>query len=247
MGFADIHMHTNASDGFNSVEALLAHITKLGTLDVIAITDHDVLDSSLWAYHHRDQYPFEIIPGVEVSSAVGHVLALWVTQPIAKGMSLADTVAAIHKQGGMAILAHPFEVLVCTEAPFHYLRNPEIVREAGVDAIEIHNSGAFTPGNNILARRLAKRLNMTTVGNSDGHSLGAIGTGRTQFVGHSAQDFRSAVTRRATLVTGTSWPLADYVALFPNLIRDKMNGIASVAGRLVPAKSRSQGKSPVIS
>jgi predicted metal-dependent phosphoesterase TrpH len=234
-GRADIHMHTTASDGFSSVETLLAHITKLGTLDVIAITDHDVLDSSLWAYNHRDQYPFEIIPGVEVSSAVGHVLALWVTQPIEKGMSLVDTVAAIHKQGGMAILAHPFEVLVCTEAPFHYLRHPEIVREAGVDAIEIHNSGAFTPGNNILARRLATQLNMTKVGNSDGHSLGAIGRGSTYFKGKTADDFRAALTSGETKVEGKRWPLTDYVRLFPRLIEDKTAALSSLGARLTQA------------
>lgn len=232
-GRADIHMHTTASDGFSSVEALLAHITKLGTLDVIAITDHDVLDSSLWAYNHRDQYPFEIISGVEVSSAVGHVLALWVTQPIEKGMSLADTVAAIHKQGGMAILAHPFEVLVCTEAPFHYLRHPEIVREAGVDAIEIHNAGTFTPGNNILARRLAKQLNMTSVGNSDGHSLAAIGRGSTYFKGKTANDFRAALISGETKVEGKRWPLIDYVRLFPRLIEDKANALSSLGARLI--------------
>lgn len=234
-GRADIHMHTTASDGFSSVETLLAHITKLGTLDVIAITDHDVLDSSLWAYNHRDQYPFEIIPGVEVSSAVGHVLALWVTQPIEKGMPLVDTVAAIHKQGGMAILAHPFEVLVCTEAPFHYLRHPESIREAGIDAIEIHNSGAFTPGNNILARRLARQLNLPTVGNSDGHSLGAIGRGSTYFKGKTAQDFRAAVMSGQTKVEGRRWPIQDYVRLFPRLIEDKANALSTLGARLTQA------------
>lgn len=239
MGFADIHMHTTASDGFATVKEVLNHVTRMGTLDVIAITDHDVMDSSLWAYEHRNDYPFEIIPGVEVTSAEGHVLALWVTRPINKGMSLKDTVSAIHQQGGMAVLAHPFEVVVCAEACYRYLRNPEAVREAGIDAIEVHNAGAVTPGNNLLARRLAAKLRMPIVGNSDGHSLAAIGTGRTQFVGRSAEDFRSAVTRRATLVTGTSWPLADYVALFPNLIRDKMNGLSKAAGRLVPANTRS--------
>lgn len=234
-GRADIHMHTNASDGFNTVEAVLDHIAKLGTLDVIAITDHDVSDSSLWAYNHRDQYPFEIIPGLEVSSADGHILALWVTQPIEKGMSLADTVAAIHKQGGMAILAHPFEVVVCTEAPFRYLRNPEIVREAGVDAIEIHNSGAFTPGNNILARRLAKQMNLPTVGNSDGHSLGAIGRGSTYFKGKTADDFRAAVISGETKVEGTRWPVEDYIRLFPRLIRDKTAALTSLGARLTQA------------
>ncbi len=63
MGFADIHMHTTASDGFNTVKEVLNHITRMGTLDVIAITDHDVMESSLWAYEHRQNYPFDIIPG----------------------------------------------------------------------------------------------------------------------------------------------------------------------------------------
>lgn len=239
MGFADIHMHTTASDGFNTVKEVLNHITRMGTLDVIAITDHDAMDSSLWAYEHRHNYPFDIIPGVEVTSAEGHVLALWVTRPITKGMTLKDTVTAIHQQGGMAILAHPFEVVVCAEACFRYLRNPEVIREAGIDAIEVHNAGAVTPGNNLLARRLAAKLRMPIVGNSDGHSLAAIGTGRSQFVGRNAEDFRSAITRRATLVSGTSWPVADYVSLFPNLIKHKMNGLVSAAGRLVPANTRS--------
>lgn len=239
MGFADIHMHTTASDGFATVKEVLNHITRMGTLNVIAITDHDVMDSSLWAYEHRHDYPFDIIPGVEVSSAEGHVLALWVTHPITKDMSLKETVDAIHHQGGMAILAHPFELVVCPDACYRYLRNPEIIREAGIDAIEVHNAGALTPGNNILARRLAARLHMPIVGNSDGHSLAAIGRGTTRFVGHTADEFRSAVMRRATLVQGRSWPVEDYVALFPRLISDKMNAMRNAAGRLVPANNGS--------
>lgn len=239
MGYADVHMHTTTSDGFYAVKEVLNHITRMGTLNVIAITDHDVLDSSLWAYENRQKYPFDIIPGVEVSSAQGHVLALWVTHPVAKGMSLKETVSAIHHQGGMAILAHPFEVVVCAEACYQYWRNPEIVRESGIDAIEVHNAGAVTPGNNLLARRMAAKLRMPIVGNSDAHSLAAIGRGTSRFVGHTADDFRSAVTRRATLVEGRSWPIEDYVALFPNLVRNKLRDMRNAAGRLVPANTRS--------
>ena len=238
MGYADVHMHTTASDGFATVKELLNHVTRLGSLDVIAITDHDVMDSSLWAYEHRDDYPFDIIPGVEVSSAEGHVLALWVTHPIPQRLSLQETVTAIHAQGGMAILAHPFELVVCPDACYRYWRNPEVVLEAGIDAIEIHNAGAVTPGNNMLARRLAAQLRLPVVGNSDGHSLAAIGRGRTRFVGRTAADFRSAVTRRATLVEGQSWPFEDYVALFPNLIRSKFTSVRNAVGRLTPANTQ---------
>ncbi len=232
IGRADIHMHTTASDGFYSVQQVLDHIARLGTLDVIAITDHDTLDASLWAYANRARYPFDIIPGVEVSSAEGHVLALWVTRPIPAGLSLAETAAAIHEQGGMAILAHPFELVVCTAAVMRHLRHPERVRAAGIDAVEIHNAGALTPGNNLLARRLARQLNMPAVGNSDAHSLKAIGRGATYFPGRSAADFRQAVSAGLTVVEGAGWPLPDYWKLVPNMLEHRFGGLTRTANRL---------------
>lgn len=85
-GRADLHMHTTASDGTADVQTLLAFIAdQRRDLDVIAITDHDRLDSSLWAYENRQQYPFDVVPGLEVTTQAGHILALWVTTPILRG------------------------------------------------------------------------------------------------------------------------------------------------------------------
>jgi predicted metal-dependent phosphoesterase TrpH len=229
---ADIHMHTTASDGFAPVEQVLDQIARLGTLSVVAITDHDVLDASLWAYSQRDHYDFDIVPGVEVSSADGHVLALWVTQPITAGMSLAETAAAIHDQNGVAILAHPFELTVCASAVVRYLRQPELVREAKIDAIEVHNAGTITPGSNALARRLAHRLQMPMTGGSDAHSLKAIGRGRTHFRGSSADDLRADLMRRETTADGTSWPLADYLRLMPHWFDTHLPAPGAADGRL---------------
>jgi predicted metal-dependent phosphoesterase TrpH len=213
---ADIHIHTTASDGFATVEQVLDHVAKIGTLSVIAITDHDVLDASLWAYTHRERYPFEIIPGLEVSSADGHVLGLWVTQPVEKGMSLKETVAAIHEQGGIAILAHPFEMTVCARAARRYLLQPELVKEAGIDAIEIHNAGTLTPGCNLLAPRLAAQVGLPVTGGSDAHSLSAVGRGWTRFPGSTADALRTALVQGKTTGGGESWPLVDYLRLLPH-------------------------------
>ncbi|MBZ0288883.1 MAG: PHP domain-containing protein, partial [Anaerolineae bacterium] len=139
-GRADLHMHTTASDGTAHVREVLDYVAEQRKLDVIAITDHDVMDASLWAYEHRAHYPFDIIPGMEVTSADGHVLALWVTKPIRKGLSLAATTAAIHEQGGLAILAHPFELMVAPHACWRYVRQPSVLLQDGVDALEIHNA-----------------------------------------------------------------------------------------------------------
>jgi len=228
---ADIHMHTTASDGFATIEQALDHIARLGTLRVVAITDHDTLDASLWAYSQQARYPFDIIPGVEVSSADGHVLGLWVTEPVAKGLSLAETVAAIHAQGGFAVLAHPFEATVSPGAALRCLRHPEIIREAGVDAIEAHNAGALTPGNNWLARRLATSLGLPVTGGSDAHSLQAIGRGLTRFPGSTADDLRAALVRGETTATGSMWPLADYLRLVPHWFDTHLNVPAEAKGR----------------
>src|SRR5690606_38677341 len=123
-GTADLHIHTSASDGYASVQAVMAHVGKRTRLDVVAITDHDVLDASLWAYEHRDEFRFDVIPGVEVTAYDAHVLGLWVTQPIPRRMSLAETVAAIHEQRGLAILAHPFELFVAPRAAWRYYKQP---------------------------------------------------------------------------------------------------------------------------
>jgi hypothetical protein len=97
-----------------------------------------------------------------------------------------------------------------------------MIREAGIDALEIHNAGALTPGNNLLARRLAALTGLPVVGNSDAHSPQAIGRGFTCFPGRSADDFRRAVLSGSTRVEGRSWPPGDYLRLFSNLVQNKL-------------------------
>lgn len=220
IGRADLHIHTTASDGLFTVREVLDHVARESKLNVIAITDHDVLDASLWAYARRDRYPFEIVPGVEVSSADGHVLALWVTQAIPPRMSLSETAAAIHEQGGIAILAHPchFYVPDVTRGSRKFLRRPQWAVEAGIDALETHNAGILIPGVNRLAGRLARGLNIATVANSDAHTLGAIGSGYTMFTGHTADALRTAIETKQTATIGKIWPRADYRLYIADLI-----------------------------
>lgn len=213
-------MHTTASDGTMHVQDLLDHVARMGTLNVIAITDHDRLDASLWAYERRARYPFEIVPGVEVSTAEGHLLALWVQDDIPAGMSLAETAHAVHEQGGLAIIAHPCHYYMPdhTRAALRHMRRPHLLAQAGIDAIEAHNAGVFIAGVNVLARRLARAAGLPVVGGSDAHTLGAVGTGQTHFDGHTAADLRRAITGGQTQATGTVWPRSEYALFARDLI-----------------------------
>jgi predicted metal-dependent phosphoesterase TrpH len=219
-GRADLHMHTTVSDGLATVRDLLEFVVKRRKLDVIAITDHDRIEGSLWAYERRDRYPFDIVPGMEVSSAGGHVLALWVTKLIPANMSLEETIAAIHEQGGLAVLAHPFHVqmrFVARNAP-RYLRKPQLLLEWGLDALEVHNAGMLTPGCNLVARSVAKRIGIPQIGNSDAHTLGAVGSGWTRFPGHTAAHLREAILRGETRARGRSWGAREYAKFTKDLI-----------------------------
>lgn len=211
-GYADLHIHTKASDGVATVRDVLDYVARRGHVDVIAITDHDRVDAALWAYERRAEYPFDIIPGVEVSSAAGHILGLWVKNPIPKNMSLMETVSAIHEQQGVAILAHPYHLhmgIVRSNA-IQYSFQPDVLLEANLDGIEVHNAGIVLPGANILARLLARRTGLAITGSSDAHTLGAIGCGVTRFPGRSADHLRRAILNRRTIAEGSAWPLIDY-------------------------------------
>ncbi|MEQ8675083.1 MAG: PHP-associated domain-containing protein [Aggregatilineales bacterium] len=208
-GRADIHIHTRASDGLYTVREMLDAVATVGTLDVIAITDHDRVDSALWAYERNDEYTFDIIPGTEVTNKDGHILGLWVTEKIPNGMPYKDTVDAIHAQGGLAIFAHPFHI----EIPDvrngllkrGYWRNYEQLIEAGFDAIEGFNAASVIPGINVLAQYFVKRTGLSVTGGSDAHTTGSVNCGITHFPGKSADDLRQAILNGTTRVSGHKW------------------------------------------
>ncbi|MBK9124383.1 MAG: PHP domain-containing protein [Chloroflexi bacterium] len=233
MGRADLHIHTSASDGSMNVRELLDHVAKAGTLDVIAITDHDRLDASVWAFDRRDRYPFDIVPGVEVSTAEGHMLALWVTEPVPSGLSMAETAAAIHEQNGVAILAHPFFTQMgdTRRAARVYRRDPAYLLHAGLDGLETFNGSVILPGSNAVAACVARLLGLGMTGGSDAHSLSAVGTAITHFKGRTADDLRNALLHRQTRAVGRPWPLrahikfvADFIARRGRILLDEFDG-----------------------
>jgi hypothetical protein len=83
-GKADLHIHTALGDGMAELPELLDYIEQQTDLDVIAVTDHDDIRGGLqarelWA---RGRYRFQVIVGAEVTAIQGHVLALFVEEPV---------------------------------------------------------------------------------------------------------------------------------------------------------------------
>src|SRR5258708_23766658 len=103
-GTADVHAHTNYSDGVGSVTEVLDFAQRRTTLDVLAITDHDTIAGALRARDlvARGGYRFELIVGRHISSPRGHLLAPFLPRPTAPAHGSQRTNERVHVTGGLA-------------------------------------------------------------------------------------------------------------------------------------------------
>ena len=196
MGLADLHVHSIYSyDGTATVPAILKRAVQAG-LNVIAITDHDEIKGSLKALELAPHYGAEVIPGIEVTTTEGHLLALNVMEKIEPGLSLIETVRRVGELGGFCIAPHPMAGGFVMKSLSAYsilkaLRQPDVART--LIAIETYNATTIDKMSNHYARILANRLNITQTASSDAHIVEAIGLGVTEFEGNTAQDLIDAL------------------------------------------------------
>ena len=201
-GRADLQIHTAHGDGMAGAQALLDHVELHTDLDVIAVTDHDDVRGALIAreLHARGRYRFELVPGIELTTRSGHLLALWVDEPLPSLRSLAASVEAVHRAGGLAVVPHPFSWL--TRSVGRRTLDGLLASGDGgshPDGIEVANT---TPAGRVTGaralRRNRERYGLAETGGSDAHFLEAVGTAATIFPGRSAAELRAAIEARRT-------------------------------------------------
>jgi PHP domain len=199
MALADPHCHTLASDGMVTPAELVAAAVN-ARLDCIAITDHDTMAAAREVGERGVAAGLAVVPGQEVTTkapAQTHILGWFLEKPIKRGMSIADTVKAIHDQGGLVIIPHPFMPVYFGSIQPGMLR--DLIEKEPVDGIEILNT---VP---VGARR---RKMLEDFINANRERVGAaIGGSDCHFGRHDiAQvvtayegDFRAAIVQRKTM------------------------------------------------
>ena len=205
-GRADLHIHTRASDGLDGVADILDHVQQRTELDVIAITDHERIDAAVAARRMaRDQgLRFEVVVGEEVTTLGGHLLALFIEQPIRPLRSLRSTIAAVHDAGGIAVPAHPLVPYpLCAQGWVlrRLLADPD--PRYHPDGVEAFNPTTFGRPFHRRVVRFANEHGLARLGNSDAHEAVSVGTGWTSFPGSTADDLRRAILARETEQHGT--------------------------------------------
>ncbi|SNZ06224.1 Predicted metal-dependent phosphoesterase TrpH, contains PHP domain [Natronoarchaeum philippinense] len=212
----DPHVHSEQSyDGREPVELILAHASAIG-LDGVVITDHDEIAASRRAAELAEEFGLVGIPGVEVSTAEGHLLAIGVDQRPVKGMSLEKTIEIVREDGGAAIVPHPFQ------------RSRHGVRKRNLtdcDAIEVFNSMVFTGYRNRRARAFASRNDYPAVGASDAHYLPFVGRAYTEITLGDTELARpdvdgevvvDAIRSGATRIQGKRTPITRSIRQYAN-------------------------------
>jgi len=214
LGKADLHVHLIDSDP----QDLLDYVQEKTDLDIIAITDHDSIESALKVKREWQGmgYRFEVIIGEEIAAKEGHVLGIFLKETVPSGLTVHETIQKIHEQGGLAIAAHPFQAMP--------LRRPDVVLMDGIglrcllregknfDAVEVVNATPTLSDENLRASLLNKTILLKAeVGSSDAHIPEVIGKGYTVFKGKTSQDLRRAIELGQTQAIRDHWNLTTLI------------------------------------
>ena len=184
----DLHVHTHySSDGHASIDDIVKILRKKG-FHGVAITDHNTAKGALKKHNFDD---FLIIPGIEVSTEMGHILGIGINEEIKKG-NVEDVINEIHEQGAVAIFAHPYR-------PFF----PRNFKHMKFNAIETFNARSF-PSQNEKAKIFAESLKLPQTGRSDANFIYELGMGYTIMNAESIDDAIEEITKGKTKVGGKS-------------------------------------------
>jgi len=197
----DLHVHTCYSKDATTDLKDLTLYSKRSGLDGVAITDHDTLEGTL---NVKGADGSILIPGVEVTTASGHVLVLNPTAPIPKGLSLDETVERAHEADGIAIAPHLSGLLKRS------LDLDAFKKTVKIDAVEVINSSAFPfLLSTRRSRRLACRLSLPQTAGSDSHIPETIGLAYTIIdADPDIQNIIKAVKKGYAIPYGKSVPLS---------------------------------------
>ena len=172
-------------------------------LSLIAVCDHDTMAGAAEVCARGQEAGLAVIPGQEITTrwpAQTHVVGWFLDRPVSSGMSLEDTVDAIHAQGGLAIIPHPFMPSYFASCQPAMLAR--LIEKHPVDGIELEHS---SPTSAARRQRLAHFYNANrerlgaAIGASDSH-FGRYDLGQvlTEYDGMTVGEFRAAVIERRT-------------------------------------------------
>jgi predicted metal-dependent phosphoesterase TrpH len=194
----DLHLHSaHSPDSQLTLEAAVERLGPQG-IDGFALTDHNTVSGHASLRALAERFPqYRFVPGIEVSTADGHVLALGLLELPPLRRPAAETVEWIEAHGGVAVPAHP--------ARHMHGVGPRLAQSLRVPALETVN-GHNSELANARAAVIAARRTLGETGGSDAHDAASVGRAYTVFPEgvETVEDLLEELRRRRTLSEGTS-------------------------------------------
>lgn len=186
-------------DGTSHIHNIL-NIAKRRGLGAIAVTDHNTTIGSLEAQKMAKKFGIIAVPGMELSTDSGEILAYGITSKIAKGLPIREAITQIHNQGGIAVAAHPFNARH-PNIDFRRL-DEDLIKTLDLDGIEVFDVLRGRVDAHFLD--LAQKLHLGILGGSDAHIHYQIGKGLTIVPDscRNSEDIISAIKNQRTYATG---------------------------------------------
>jgi predicted metal-dependent phosphoesterase TrpH len=238
-----IHVHTDYSFDSDLTLGQLVGFLAEEDFGCVAVTDHDTIEGAL---RLRGMTDARVIVGEEISTREGHLIGLFLDEPIPPGLSARATALAIRAQGGLVLLPHPFvRFFGCG------LREGAWQIADLVDAVEVNNAQNPWPSADRAARVFAEALDLPQYAGADSHTaasiapcwqvlpafdgpagfLQALGTARLAPGRHPLSYFIATGWRVARYLTGLGLPsnFGAHAAPAPSVARGDLSTSASRA------------------
>ncbi len=195
----DLHTHTYYSDDASQSPEELVKAAKTKGMQGIAITDHNTTGAWKRVAKAGKKYELGVILGEEIKifqngAQIGEVIGLFLNDEITPG-EFPDVRDKIREQGGILVVAHPFDVLRNA-----FKRLEEFKKD--FDAVEVLNSRAVFNRFNKKALEFARKNRIAMTGGSDAHCTFEVGNGYTIADISEIGDLGKAIEKRKTKASG---------------------------------------------
>ncbi|MGA8303484.1 MAG: CehA/McbA family metallohydrolase [Thermoplasmata archaeon] len=197
----DLHVHSKYSPDSRLTLDMIVGRLAYAELKGFALTDHNTVRGHATLLKLQRQHPeYLLLPGVEVSTVEGHLLAYGVGEAPPPHRPILETLDWVRAHGGEAVPAHPFRRT-------HGVGRA-VAQSAPVSAIETRN-GHDSEITNLRAEKLAAHRNLGATGGSDAHATKDLGRAYTEFDSavNSVDDLLESLRKRTTSAEGQSLTL----------------------------------------
>jgi predicted metal-dependent phosphoesterase TrpH len=202
----------------------------------LAITDHDRIDGALEArtLAETEAPRLTLIVGQEIRTTAGDLIGLFLHEAVPVGLPPSEAIAAVHAQGGLVGIAHPFDRFRGSVGRGEAAALEEVA--AQVDWIEAWNARLMLGDGNARAAELAVRSGKPGIAVSDAHTTLEVGIASTilRAVGadpSTADGLREALAGPLDLVTGRASRLVRLVGPAAKLVQ-RARGRGRVPARM---------------